>query len=266
MFRLMALSAGELPLVSIDDSPARSAQGDSNIPPFVYQTWSSNRLGRTHARQMARFREINPELSFSLYSDAKMDEYMKVYWGTHEIGHIFRKARYPQLAADIFRYCLIYHLGGFYFDISKGVDVPICSLLQQGSTGLITYEHRLSPAGDARDPADEQPFRDNVVAQFGFGFAKGHPLLKMVIDKICESYPLFRGMKAQRPKDAILSFTGPDMFTGVVRDYLARTKDVHLTQAGVDFHGAAIWRMKGSYVRFLSTPPYKYARDDAIVD
>jgi hypothetical protein len=39
-----------------------------------------------------------------------------------------------------------------------------------------------------------------------------------------------------------------------------------LVQAGVDFNGTAIWNMKGSYVRFFSSPPYKYARWDAIVD
>jgi mannosyltransferase OCH1-like enzyme len=265
LFKLRAVCAVEFPLVRIDDAPASAAYAHSRIPPLVHQTWSSNRLGRTHARQIARFRDLNPELSFRLYDDAQMHAYMDEHWGGHPIHAIYKHARYAQLATDIFRYCLIHDRGGFYFDISKGLRVPICSLLRADSTGLITYERRLSPDERGAGSGDN-PYRDNVVAQYGFGFAPGHPLLGIVIDRICRSYPSFKGAVVPSPKEAILRFTGPDMFTAALRDYMAQTQDGGLVQAGVDFNGEAIWKMKGSYVRFFSSPPYKYARSDAIVD
>jgi len=264
--RLRAVCGAEFPLVRIDDAPATATYAHARIPPLVHQTWSSNRLGKTHARQIARFRQLNPELTFLLYSDAQMSAYMDEHWDGHPIHDVYKHARYAQLATDVFRYCLIYERGGFYFDISKGLRVPICSLLREESTGLITYEHRLSPAVPPTPGDDANPYRDNVAAQYGFGFAPGHPLLGIVIDRICRSYPSFKGHVVPSPKEAILRFTGPDMFTGALRDYLAGTHDSDLVQAGVDFNGEAIWKMKGSYVRFFASPPYKHARSDAIVD
>lgn len=266
LYRLKAVVAVEFPLVRIDDAPATAEYVHSRIPPVVHQTWSSNRLGKTHARQIARFRRLNPQLSFRLYDDAQMNAYMQERWSGHPIYDIYLRARYAQLATDIFRYCLIYERGGFYFDISKGLRAPICSLLREDSTGLISYEQRLSPAAEPGAGAGDNPYRDNIVAQYGFGFAPAHPLLRIVIDKICESYPDFKGAVVAKPKQAILRFTGPDMFTDALRLYVSTTQDTGLVEAGVDFNGEAIWNMKGSYVRFFSTPPYKYALSDAIVD
>jgi mannosyltransferase OCH1-like enzyme len=265
-YRLKAVCSLEFPLVRIDNSPATAEYAHSQIPPLVHQTWSSKRLGKTHARQLALFRQRNPELDFVLYDDAQMNGYMDDRWTAHPIYDIYKNVRYAQLATDIFRYCLVYDLGGFYFDISKGVEAPICSVLHPSATGLISYEHRISPHLCAGDACCRDPHRDHIVAQYGFGFSPGHPLLGMVIAGICDAYPRFKGKVVDRPKQAILDFTGPDAFTRSVRQYLSQTGDGDLVRAGVDFNGAAIWNMKGSYVRFFSTPPYKYARRDAIVD
>jgi mannosyltransferase OCH1-like enzyme len=195
-----------------------------------------------------------------------MNAYMDANWRSHQIYQIFRNARYAQVATDIFRYCLIYEQGGFYFDVSKGLRAPICSFLGAHSTGLITYEHRIWPTSPSPTECVSSPYRNNVVAQYGFGFAKGHPLLGAVIANICEAYPAYKGKVFAKPKDAILSFTGPEMFTASLRDYRSSHHDETLVQAGVDFNGETIWTLKGAYVRFFSAPPYKHARRDAIVD
>jgi mannosyltransferase OCH1-like enzyme len=266
LYKFTAVCALEFPLVSLGNAPATAPFAHRHIPPFVHQTWSSDRFGKTHARELAAFRETNPDLTFLLYDDAAMNAYMREHWGTHEIYQIFLKARYAQVATDVFRYCLIYERGGFYFDISKGLRAPIRSLLGANSTGLITYEHRIWSTPQSQTECKATPFRDNVVAQYGFGFASGHPLLGAVIERICETYPTYQGRVFRKPKDAILSFTGPEMFTEVLREYRSRHQDEALTQAGVDFNGEAIWKLKGAYVRFFSSPPYKHARQDAIVD
>ncbi len=56
------------------------------------------------------------------------------------------------------------------------------------------------------------------------------------------------------------------MFTRAFRRYISQTDDLGLTQTDPDFNGEAVWHMKGSYVRFFSSPPYKHARSDVIVD
>jgi hypothetical protein len=106
---------------------------------------------------------------------------------------------------------------------------------------------------------------DNIVAQYGFGFAPQHPILAITLESIVASYPSFKGRVTDQPKAGILDFTGPDMFTRAVRQHLAHTHDRGLVQTGVDFDGETIWKLPGSYVRFFRAPPYKFARNDAIV-
>ena len=266
LYKLTAVCTLEFPLVPLGDAPATTPFAYDQIPPFVHQTWSSNRFGRTHARELVNFREANPDLTFVLHDDAAMNAYMRDNWQAHEIYQVFTRARYAQVATDIFRYCLIYQRGGFYFDISKAVRAPIRSLIGPHSTGLITYEHRIWSTLGSQAECEAIPYRDNVVAQYGFGFAPGHPLLGAMIQRICDAYPTFKGKIFKRPKDAILSFTGPEMFTEALREYRSKQHDEALTQAGVDFNGEAIWKLKGAYVRFFLSPPYKHARQDAIVD
>ena len=263
--RLRAVLSLEFPLQPIQDLAGAAPYSHSLIPPFVYQTWSSNRLGRTHRRHVERFRRLNPELSFVFFDDQRMHDYMAGAWRDHPVYEVFANARYPQLATDVFRYCLIHERGGFWFDISKGLSTPICALLRPGSTGLVSYERRTTSPADQGPANEAQRFPANIVAQYGFGFAPRHPVLAMAIESIVADHPRFRGKVMARPKAAILDFTGPDMFTRVVREYLAMTDDPSLVQTGINFDGAAIWSLPGAYVRFFRTPPYKFAREDVIV-
>ena len=48
---------------------------------------------------------------------------MEKNWGKQNISKIFFKFINGPLKSDIFRYCILYDQGGYYFDISKGCDV-----------------------------------------------------------------------------------------------------------------------------------------------
>jgi hypothetical protein len=97
------------------------------------------------------------------------------------------------------------------------------------------------------------------------GFAKGHPILQQMIENICHHYPLFKGVAFQNPKNAILRFTGPGMFTKTVREYFDGQEDESVAQAGVDFMGAGIFALKGSWARYSKVPSYVDSSNQPIV-
>jgi mannosyltransferase OCH1-like enzyme len=264
-YAVQAALLGQLPLAPLCNAPASAAYAHSRIPPFVYQTWKTNSFGRSHFRQLQRFRQLNPELSFVLFDDAEMSDYMQQHWAQHPIYGIFQNAHYGQLKTDIFRYCILHERGGFYFDISKGVSAPICSFLRPDGEALITYEK--TDCVIAPEPVlyERQLHPDKLIAQYGLGFTPRHPVLGAMIENMCKYYRVFQGRVFHKPKFGILSFTGPGMFTKTVREHLLVAPDPHLIQAGVDFNGKSIWSMRGAYVRFSATPPYKHARNGAIV-
>ena len=64
---------------------------------------------------------------------------MKDFWSDNEIYNIYLRAIFEPCKADIFRYCIIYERGVFYFDIKSGCDLPL-SQLKPSNGAIISHE------------------------------------------------------------------------------------------------------------------------------
>ena len=255
----------ELPMGQLDDRPASAAFAGQTIPPYVYQTWESVFFGKTHLKEIEKFRDRNPDLSFILFDKHLRDKYMKDFWGTREIYAIYQRTQFGPMKADIFRYCILFERGGFYFDISKGCRAPIRSLCASESLALISFESNDSIIPPDLAVAQQLEHPDKLVLQWGMGFAPQHPILGRMIENICLHYPYFRGRIYPSPKSAILRLTGPGMFTKSVRDAFKNEGLLNVAQAGIDFNGNGIFALKGSRVRYLTAASYTKAKDCPIV-
>lgn len=255
----------ELPLRELTDRPATSAAPPARIPPIVVQTWEDRRFGKTHLREMARFRELNPELSFELWDREQRLAYLRTNWGHHPIHEIYEKALFGPMKADIFRYCLMADRGGFYFDISKGCSAPLRSLYSAETEALITFEPHDSPTTCDQAAAAHLMHPGKLLLQWGFGFAPRHPIPLRTIENICAEYPRFRSRSFASPKDAIRELTGPVMFTRSVREVFAAGPLPNVVQAGIDFNGFGLFALAGSNIRYITVPSYIDARNRPIV-
>lgn len=248
---------GELPMKPLQDSVASQPLRNQIIPPNLYQTWETNLFGKTHLLSMQYFRSLNPELNFKLFNKDQRHSYMEEFWGQHPIYRVFKNAQFGPMKADIFRYCILYERGGFYFDISKGCKVSLNSLCPMNIDGLISYESHDCPIlPDFPLTQTLLLHPDKFVLQWGMGFSKSHLILKKMIENICEYYPYFQGKIYESPKNAILRFTGPGMFSKSVREFFMEEKNIKIAQAGIDFNGQGIFALKGSEVRYLTSPSY----------
>ena len=132
----------EFPLTEISDSITISAH-DWTIPSHCYQTWVDKNFGKTHACELKKFRELNPEISWHLFDDGQMDIYMRERWSNRSIFQIYSNSKFGPMRADIFRYCLLYDKGGYYFDIGKGLNKPIRSFHDKSSSAMISFENNI---------------------------------------------------------------------------------------------------------------------------
>ena len=255
----------ELPLKELADRPATRPAPVGKIPPVVIQTWEDRRFGKNHVLEMARFRDLNPELSFELWDRGQRESYLREKWGAHPIFEIYHRSLFGPMKADIFRYCLMADRGGYYFDISKGCTVPLRSLHGPETEALITFEPHPSPVPCPPAVAPHLRHPDKLALQWGFGFAPGHPIPSRTIANICAEYPRYRGKVFAFPKDAIRELTGPIMFTRSLHDAYERGPLPNVVQAGVDFDGHGIFALKGSKVRYMTAPAYTKAKDQPIV-
>ena len=95
----------EYPLIEIEDQLAIRPP-KQKISPIVHQTWIDKKFGRTHAKSIKNFRKLNQNLSFKIYTDQDIKEYMSTYWSNHKIYKIFSNSLIGPLKTDIFRYCI----------------------------------------------------------------------------------------------------------------------------------------------------------------
>ena len=255
----------ELPLQVLSDRPALTPAPASKIPPVVIQTWEDRLFGKSHLKEMAKFRDLNPELSFELWDRDRRESYLRERWDTHPIFDIYHRSLFGPMKADIFRYCLMADRGGFYFDISKGCTVPLSSLYGPETEALITFEPHLSHIACEAAVAPHLLHPDKLLLQWGFGFAPGHAIPLRTIENICAEYPRYQGQTFAFPKDAIRELTGPIMFTKSVRDAYARDPLPNVVQAGIDFNGHGVFALKGSKVRYMTVPAYTKAKNQPIV-
>jgi len=255
----------EYPLKKLEDSKT-SAKIDNLIPNNVYQTWENKFFGKNHLKEIHKFRNINKNLNFYLYDKKNRDDYMKHSWKNNDIYNIYQEAKFGQIKADIFRYCMLYDRGGYYFDISKGCKIPLTDLHQSNSEALICNEpiYSTSPPNNKIFNLLKYPF--NNFLQWGLGFKKKHILLKMMINAIVEDYPNYANKSFYIPKIAILNLTGTNQFTKKTREYLEIYGDKKIIQAGIYFNNKGIFSMKGSRVRHHLIKEYADLRNMPIFD
>ncbi len=266
---LAARLLGEYPLVEIADRPAIAPSGTSAIPPVVYQTWDTRLLGKTHAAALQAFRDQNPDLGFVLVTKAERDAFMAREFAGHPILDIYLKGQFGPLKVDIWRYCFIYKNGGIYFDINKCLKQPIRQQLPLDATAWISYETTLGELFPPQQAINWMQHPNNLLANWAFGFAAGHPMLAKTIDLICAYYPMFAGQAFAQPKNAIVKFTGPVMLTLAWHEYLREIDDPvmleSVCQAHIDFHWQADTNMPRSWVRYAQVPAYTRAKNRSIV-
>ena len=227
------------------------------ISTTVYQTWLKKKFNKKHYSALLKFREINPQLSFMLYDDKEMNDYIKKNWSSHPISKVYNKLAFGPLKTDIFRYCILYDKGGYYFDIDKMCTRPLVSLHPKNASGLITFEPYYHKKEMNKKIIKIIKISDNNMCQWGFGFKKKHKILLKLINNICQKFSekkIYNYHYKTFIKGAT-KFTGPAIFTDTVRNFLRKKNDKNLCFLKTNFNGCGVFRIKGSHWRYILRRP-----------
>ena len=253
----------ETPLQNLHDQIA-DKPSNQKITPIVHQTWFQNKFGKTHLNSLKTFRSLNKNLNFKIYSDKEVSQYMEKYWSNSEIFSIFNNCILGPLKSDIFRYCILFDQGGYYFDISRGCKIPLTNLHDKDDHMILTYEDTecfLPPENHSIYDL-KRPF--NHMLQWGLAFESKHIFLKLLIDEIISVYPNFKNKIFENPKLAILNFTGPGMYTYVMRKYISTYGMKGISELDIKFNHEGIFKLEGSQFRYQQKQSYTYLKDKKI--
>jgi hypothetical protein len=146
---------------------------DDEIPRRIIQTARSRELPLLNRASAASLRSLNPGFEYLFFDDdqvtAFVDEHFRQYRKVFD-SFPFRIQRY-----DFFRYLVVYHCGGFYFDLDVFLASGLSSLLERGC--VFPFEN-LNASRFLRATYE----MDWAIGNYAFGAAPGHPFLKAVIE------------------------------------------------------------------------------------
>jgi mannosyltransferase OCH1-like enzyme len=279
-FRYPQLAArlfNEIPLESVLElNSGASTSWRHRIPNHVYMTWEENNFGKTHANGLRQFRDLNHDCHFHFYDAKACDEYMDQNYGNHPILSVYKSSRAGAMKADIWRYCILYERGGFYFDINKCITVPLNQLVNLEDQALLSYENNFFEDVLPKEKAARLPlvlphnsnyqlqYTSRPLLNWGLAFTAGHLLLERTIENIVKYAPYFEGKKFARMREPIIELTGPIMFTRTFYECLNANLEFSVTQCGIDFNGQGDPNMKGGWVRYLKNKSYVSIKDVSI--
>ena len=86
-----------------------------------------------------------------------------------------------------------------------------------------------------------------------------------MIDDICSHASAYAGRRFNQPSEAILSFTGPGLFTQSVQQHLQAGPDSGLVQEGINFQDSLHYP-ENAQIMQLATPHYKNCHDRVILN
>jgi mannosyltransferase OCH1-like enzyme len=183
--------------------PRRSRQEEevrNGVPLVIYESWKSHEVPKGMRDNILRLLETNPEFDYYLYSDEDCAAFIADNYD-QDVLAAFHTLKPGAFKSDLWRYCILYKLGGVYLDIKYYSTVPLISIIDKNQTVFVK---------------DSVEWYDIFGREYIYnGFMISPPkneVFKLCIDEIVES------CKNRLYRKNALDITGPSLLARVLKD------------------------------------------------
>jgi hypothetical protein len=199
-------------------------EGDA-IPRVIHQTYPVKTLPPLLQDAVDRLRGGNPQWQHHLYDDGDVRDFIGLHYDGRVLAAYNRiDPAYGAARADLFRYLLLYRLGGVYLDIKSGCGIPLDDLLLPGDRYLLSFWHR-EDAAYRREwglHSELAHVPDGEFQQWYIACAPGHPFLRAVLAKVLQNLEEYRPFTDGIGRSGVLRVTGPIAYTLAIEPILQR--------------------------------------------
>lgn len=205
------------------------------IPKVVHQTYPTRDLPEVLRNGLDRWMAENPSWAFRLYSSDEREAFIRDAYG-EEILETYRKIRpeYGAARADLFRYLLIYRLGGVYLDIKSRFTVPIDDVIR-GDEGFIVSQWRNDQGSEHAGIGLLPELADipgGEFQQWHVIACPGHPFLRAVIIAVLANIDSYSPWFTNVGRIGVLRLTGPIVYTRAIAPLLEDYPHVRIVGEG----------------------------------
>jgi mannosyltransferase OCH1-like enzyme len=193
------------------------------IPRLIHQVCLSMEMPDVLRANVSAIREQNPGWEHRLYDDRPAEGFIADHYGAEMLRDYLSIDRsYGAARADLFRYLVIYRLGGVYLDLKSGFLKPIDSVVNQDDSFIISQWRNAE--GEPHEGnglhADLAEVSGGEYQQWHVIAAPGHPFLKRVIDHVVAGIRGYRARKGTVGWKGVLNLTGPVAYTQAIAPIL----------------------------------------------
>lgn len=202
--------------------PTQSWSG-TTIPRIIHQTYAHKTLPKALSCNVQMLKDLNPTWSYKLYDDQDVLDFIYTEYGSNILS-IYNKIdpSYGAARADLFRYLVIYKIGGVYLDIKSRFSRPIDEVIKCDEGFIISQWSNLK--GERYEGyglhSDVSDVPGGELQQWHVIAAPGHPFLKAVLDEVVTKLDAYRPWKNGVGKLVVLRTTGPIAYTRAIMPIL----------------------------------------------
>lgn len=223
------------------------------IPKLIHQISPTRDVAPQFRPLTAALRARNPDWEYRLHDDASMEAFIDAHYPP-EILALYRTIdpAYGVARADLFRYLLMYEVGGVYLDLKSQFERPLSQLVSPDEAYVLT-QWRNAP-GEANagwgswDALNDIP--GGEYQQWHIICAPRHPFLRAVLVNVLTMIASYRPWNHGVGRLGVLTTTGPIPYTRAIheirmqhRHRMVRGEDVLSgVYSAVDLHYGMIGR------------------------
>lgn len=197
----------------------------SSIPRIIHQTHQTATLPQELADSIAALRDTNPHWDYRFYDDDEVKRFIMNEYGIETYLTYDRIDRsYGAARADLFRYLLMYKVGGVYLDIKSTFTRPIDDVLRPDDLYLLAGWHNAPGeefAGWGTSPRVRE-ILPSEYQQWHIVAAPGHPFLRAVIEGVLTKIDLYRPWRHGVGHRGVYAVTGPEAYTLAIHPIVGR--------------------------------------------
>ena len=186
------------------------------IPRLIHQTFSSRTLPAALQANAEALQAGNPGWEYRFYDDSDIERVIEEAYG-REVLACYRRIdpRYGPARADLFRYLLMYRVGGVYLDIKSTSIVSLDRLVDRDAKFLLA---KWDNGPEGRHPnwglhQELEHIAGGELQQWHIVCAPGHPFLKAAIDSVLANIEAYRPWVNGVGRDGVIRLTGPIAYT-----------------------------------------------------
>lgn len=180
------------------------------IPKRIYQSWiTKDGMPEKMAKNVQSWKDLNPDYEHVFFNDTEQRNWMESH--CQEYWPAWRDMVLPAGRADLFRYCILYTLGGVWSDIDVEPKQGLSDFMNDNATLVVVHDGGMKEYGDV------------YLYNAFLASIKGHASLKRAMDIIWEHY-------TKRLLASAVTCTGPGVLWRAVNNTFG-------TVRGSDFVG-----------------------------